>query len=127
VSFVVRMALREYNTEDDFRQSMARFGERLKRLADEDGFFVKDWTTGEKLDIQSKSVRRQYVQSLVDVKSNENVHNRACHNLWVYNFEVRQARQALMEGRFEPFVETRLANTRYKAAFEYAKSKRRKP
>jgi len=124
--YVVRMARREYKTEDEFRESMARFGKRLKRLADEEGFFVKDWTTGERLDIRSKSVLHQYVHSLVDIRSNENIHNRACHNLWVYNFEVRQARQALAEGRFEQFVENRLANTRYKKVFEYAKEKKQK-
>lgn len=124
--YVMRMARREYKTDDDFRQSITCFNDRLKRLADEEGFFVKDWNTGEKLDIHSKSVRRQYVQNLVDVRRNENIHNRACHNLWVYNWEVRQYRQALIEDRLEQFVESRLANTRYKRAFEYAKAKRRK-
>lgn len=122
--YVVRMARRDYKTSHDFRQSMARFGERLKYLADEEGFFVKDWDTGEILDLQSKDVRNQYIQSLVDEKSNENIHNRACHNLWVYNFEVRQARQAIAEGCFEQFVENRLKGTRYRRAFEYARGNR---
>jgi tRNA-guanine family transglycosylase len=124
--YIVRMARREYKTKKNFKESMSCFAERLKKLADEEEFFVKDWYTGEVLDLQSKTVRDQYVQSLVDIKSNENIHNRACHNLWVYNFEVRQTRQAIIENRFEQFVETRLANTRYKTAFEYAKSKKRK-
>jgi tRNA-guanine family transglycosylase len=122
--YVVRMARREYKTGKDFKESMDRFAERLRRLADEEGFFAKDWENGETLDLRSKSVVVQYVQSLVDVKSNENLHNRACHNLWVYNFEVRQARKALLEDRFEQFIETRLVNTRYRKAIEYAKAKR---
>jgi hypothetical protein len=117
------MARREYKTEDDFRNSMARFDERLKRLADEEEFDVKDWTTGERLDIQPKSICRQYVESLVDVKSNENIHNRACHNLWVYNFEVQQCRQAIAEERLEAFIAARLRDTRYAKAFEYAKQR----
>lgn len=59
--------------------------------------------------------------SLVDVSSNENIHNRGCHNLWVYNFEAQQARNAIISGNFDSFVEQRLANTRYYNAFSAAK------
>lgn len=119
--YVVRMARRDYRTDCDFKQSLACFSERLRMLADEEGFYVKDWVTGEILRLDSRDERDQYIRSLVDMRSNENVHNRACHNLWVYNFEVRKARQAITEGRFEELVASRLKDTRYRRAFEYAR------
>lgn len=122
----IRLSRQVYKNQSEFEVAKQRFVERLRQLHNEEGFFVKDWTTGEIIDLSSASVIEQYVESLVDVKSNENIHNRACHNLWVYNFEVRQARQAITEDRFEQFIEARLANTRYKAVFEYARERKRK-
>ncbi len=124
--YFVRLSRRVYKNQEDFEFAKQRFAKHLKRLHNEEGFFVKDWLTGEVIDLSSDTVIEQYVESLVDIKSNENIHNRACHNLWVYNFEVRRIRKAIVEDRFEQFIEARLANTRYKVAFEYAKEKKRK-
>lgn len=52
----------------------------------------------------------------VDCRSNENVHNRACHNLWVYNFEVKQYRTAVGEGHLIDHLKSRLNGTRYAKA-----------
>ncbi len=122
--YVVRMARREYRSTEAFNEAMNLFAERLRWLAETEGFFTKNWQTGEVLDLRSPSVCRQYVETLVDWQSNENVHNRACHNLWVYNFEVRRARQAMAEGRFEQFLESRLAHTRYYRALLAARTGR---
>jgi len=122
--YVMRMGKREFNDESKFRAAMTRFRARMAKLADEEGFSVKDWLTGTKLDLTDRATRVRYVESLVDLKSNEHVHNRACHNLWTYNFEVRQYRAAMQRGCLEDFLFSRLAATRYGSAFEHAKTLR---
>ena len=122
--YVMRMARREYKSDDAFKQAKFQFAERLKHLSDTEGFVVKDWNSGNILCLLSDADREQYVENLVDSNSNENIHNRACHNLWVYNYEMRKARQAISENRFEEFVEQRLTGTRYMKDFEYARSLR---
>ena len=87
---------------------------------------MKDWSTGRRLNILDREVRKTYVADLVDLVRNEHVHNRACHNLWVYNFEVKRFRQAAKGGRLEEFIESRLRGTRYSAAFAFAQSLRLK-
>lgn len=121
--YVVRMSKREYKSSKDFREKLRGFEERLLQLANEEGFTVKDWETGEELDLASNSVCSDYVRSLVDEKSNEHIHNRACHNLWSYNFEIRQYRRAIGEDRIEQFIASRLSNTRYAKSFTYAQQR----
>jgi len=127
--YVVRMGKKEYNDETKFREAMRKFRHRLKYIHEKEQYTVKDWNTGKLLDISDAASREQYVESLVDLKSNEHVHNRACHNLWTYNFEVRQYRDAMKRGVLDDFLKARLASTRYKAAFEHAMDlrKSRKP
>lgn len=114
--YVVRMGKREYSSGQKFSGAMRRFASRLETLAKNESFSVRDWHTGKELEITSKDVRKQYVRSLVDEDSNENVHNRACHNLWVFNFEVQQYRAAAMAGKLDDFVNNRVTGTRYEAA-----------
>ena len=118
--YVVRMGKKEHNDETKFRLAMRKFRLRLKRISEMEGFAVKDWATGRLLDISDATSRREYVDGLVDLVSNEHVHNRACHNLWTYNFEVRQYRKAQKKGLLDEFMKSRLSGTRYMAAFEYA-------
>jgi queuine/archaeosine tRNA-ribosyltransferase len=119
--YVLRMGKREYSSIQKFNGAMCRFANRLARLADEEDFAAKDWQTGTLLNLKDAVVRRQYVADLVDLSSNENVHNRACHNLWVYNFEVRSYREAACRGRLDHFIASRLRGTRYEPAFAHAK------
>lgn len=124
--YVVRMAEREYDDNESFQRSMTRFAQRLNSLIAEENFYVKDWVIGARLNLASERECLDYVDTLVDTHSNENVHNRACHNLWTYNFEVKQAKKAIQEDHFEEFVEKRLTNTRYKVPFEYAKENKKR-
>ena len=123
--YVTRMAMREYNTEARFNQAMQQFQNRLGILADEEGFTAKNWISGDVLDLTGAAARRQYVADLVDLVSNEHVHNRACHNLWSFNFEVRRYRAAQRKGLLDQFMEGRLRNSRYANAFEHARNLRR--
>lgn len=116
--YVMRMGRREYGDDRKFLDAMKNFSDRLARLANEEGFFVKNWTTGDNLDLTIPANRSHYVQNLVDLNTNENVHNRACHNLWSYNFEVRRCRAAASQGKLNEFLKSRLSNTRYASALE---------
>lgn len=122
--YVVRMGKREYKSDRKFHTAMRLFRRRMGDLANREGFAAKDWDTGSLLDLTDAATRRDYVDNLVDLNSNEHVHNRACHNLWTFNFEVRQYRAAAEAGRLEAFLTSRLTGTRYQAAFEYAKKLR---
>jgi queuine/archaeosine tRNA-ribosyltransferase len=122
--YVVRMGKREYRTPQHFSGAMRRFGNRMQALSDEEGFSVKNWTSGARVDLSKNGERRDYVDSLVDLVSNEHVHNRACHNLWVYNSEVRSYRRAERRGTLDHFIAKRLSGTRYEAAFAYAQTLR---
>jgi len=123
---VKRLANKEYKTPEAFDQAKRQFAEHIQRLHEQEGFYAKNWLTGEKLDFSSRAVIDDYVNDLSDTVSNEHIHNRACHNLWSYNFEVRQARKAIDQDRFEQFVESRLQNTKYFKAFDYARSRKKK-
>src|SRR6266446_5787241 len=103
--------------------TMDNSARQLANLSSVEGFFVKDWRTGEHLDSTSISVCEQYAHSLSDLKSNENIHNRACHNLWIYNSEIKRCREALQAGNLESFVAGRLENTRYKPALDLVKKR----
>ncbi len=119
--YVMRMAKREYMSENHFRQAMAQFRRRLAILAEQEGFTAKDWLSGGSIDLTQAAARQYYVHTLIDLKSNEHVHNRACHNLSSFNFEVRQYRRAKQEGLLDEFLESRLHDTRYAGAFQHAK------
>ncbi len=118
--YVMRMAKREYNSEERFRLAMKQFGDRLGVLANEEGFTAKNWISGAAIDLTKGAVRRSYVAGLVDLVKNEHVHNRACHNLWSFNFEVRRYRAALRAGELHGFLWSRLGQTRYASALERA-------
>jgi tRNA-guanine family transglycosylase len=118
--YVVRMGRKDYATWRAFRAALKRFADRLIKLAQDEGFYVKNWSNGERIDLTCSTSCEEYVQSLVDKQSNEHIHNRACHNLWVYNWEVRRYRQEQSNGKLQEFLSNRLLNTRYADAFRRA-------
>jgi tRNA-guanine family transglycosylase len=111
--YVRRMARREYASNKAFKASMGLFAARLKFLIEEDEFYVKDWTNGERLPLVSLGDCLDYTNDLIDVRSNENIHNRACHNLWVFNFEVKQLRKSMQNDKRDAFIRSRLRDTQY--------------
>jgi tRNA-guanine family transglycosylase len=112
--YVVRLANREHKTESGFKTVKNAFALRIKALHDTEGYCVKHWQTGEWVNVNCNGELNDYVDSLSDRQSNENLHNRACHNLWTYNFEARKAREAINKGEWGDFIRKRLLNTRYK-------------
>ncbi len=125
-SYAVRLARRDYATYARFRSAIKNFGETLMQLHKREGFTTKDWPTGEAISLDSLSDCEDYSATLTDLKSNENVHNRACHNLWVYNYEIRQFRQALRAKALDTFLEGRIAESRYGDVFRFLQQRRKK-
>ena len=118
-SYAVRLARRDYVTYRRFRKAIKGFAQQMHDLHTKEQFFVKDWQTGERIDLSSPSTCEDYAHSLTDLRSNENIHNRACHNLWVYNYEMRRYRSALREGTLEQFLTGRINGTRYERTLRW--------
>jgi len=118
---VVRLGPRDYKDVHSFKTAKKSFAERILKLAGDEGFFVCDWMRGVKMNCSQLSEALDYVDELVDHKSNENVHNRACHNLWVFNWEANQYRDSIARGGEITFVQSRIQGTRYEGALEKLK------
>jgi hypothetical protein len=115
--YAVRLARRGYASYRGFRAAIKSFAAKLLQLHTRELFPVKNWKNCELVALDSLSVCEDYAHTLIDLRSNENVHNRACHNLWVYNYEIERYRRAREAGAVEQFLESRMAGTRYDAAF----------
>jgi hypothetical protein len=96
------------------------FAQRLLQLIDEENFAVKDWDTGTSWPISNEQEAMAYLDYLEDRDGFNHIHRRACHNLYAFNFEARQVRQAMAEGKVETFIQNRMQSTLYRRAFEYA-------
>ncbi|MBI4671806.1 MAG: hypothetical protein HY741_09090 [Chloroflexi bacterium] len=119
---IIRLATRERAANPyQYQKRLSKMKELIFRLYDEEDFFVKDWETGEILDNPNEDDLDQYIATMTDRKGHRHLHNRACHNLWVFNFEAKRARAEIEKGRFEEFVDSRLKNTKYYKAFLCAK------
>ncbi|MFB3918344.1 MAG: hypothetical protein ACE14M_16560 [Terriglobales bacterium] len=122
-SYAVRLARRDYSTYSQFRTAIRRFARKLWGLHDSERFYVKDWLTGHQIALESPSVCEDYARTLIDLKSNENIHSRACHNLWVYNYELARYRAAVENGTLETFLRDRVSGTRYERTFQWLQKK----
>ncbi len=123
-SYAVRLARRDYATYSAFRAAIRRFARKLRDLHDTEQFYVKDWISGRRIDPDSESVAEDYAHGLTDLKSNENLHNRACHNLWVYNYELARYRSATKADTLKSFLEERVSRTRYERTFKWLQDRR---
>jgi len=121
--YAVRLARRGYDTSRAFRAAIKKLGTKLRELHTQESFSVKNWANGHLLALDSLSVCEDYAHSLTDLKSNENLHNRACHNLWVYNYEIERYRNAGASRTIERFLENRMVGTRYDTAFKLLKQR----
>lgn len=124
---IVRLATRERAANPyRYRKRIRELKALILKLYEKEGFHVKDWTSGEVLRNPNDSDLDQYIADLTDRRGNPHIHNRACHNLWVFNFEAKRARQEIACGNFEGFIEGRLKGTKYYDAFLHAKERKRK-
>ena len=57
---------------------------------------------------------------LLGPKAQSNFENRAIHNAWTYQNEIKECRKAIKDYRFEEFIRSRLKNSLMKSMFKYA-------
>lgn len=120
---IVRLATRERAANPyQYRKRLAEIKQLIFKLYDEENFYVKDWETGATLENPNEDDLDQYIANMTDRKGHRHLHNRACHNLWVFNFEAERARAEIQKGTFDAFVDSRLKDTKYYKAFLHARA-----
>ena len=103
-----------------YKKIQCAFAQHLLRLIQEEKFTVKDWDTGERWNISNENDALAYIDYLEDRDEKNHIHRRACHNLYTFNFEASRVRQEKKAGKLETFIDSRMKNTVYRKAFEYA-------
>ena len=103
-----------------YKKIQCAFAQHLLRLIQEEKFTVKDWDTGERWNISNEKDALAYIDYLEDRGGKNHIHRRACHNLYTFNFEASRVRQEKKAGKLETFIDSRMKNTVYRKAFEYA-------
>ena len=103
-----------------YERTRHAFAQHLLKLIHDEDFAVKNWNTGEKQNISNESEALVYISYLEDRDGENNVHRRACHNLYALNFEASRVRQEKDADRLETFIRSRMKNTIYRRVFEYA-------
>ena len=107
-----------------YEQTRRAFAAHLLHLINKEEFVVKDWDKklGQVRSICNEQEALAYLDDLEDKDGKNNIHRRACHNLYAFNFEANRVRQEMKQGvsALETFIESRMKSTIYKKTFEYA-------
>lgn len=123
---IVRLATRERAANPyRYRKRLQELKALILKLYEEEGFILKDWASGEILRDPNDDDLSQYIAELTDQRGSHRIHNRAFHNLWVFNFEAKRARMEKARGKFEEFIESRLKMSKYYDAFLYARKRKK--
>ena len=122
--YITRLSYQE-RLKDSQKYETVRnqFAEHLLQLVD-DGFCVNGWDTEEAWPISSHADAHKYVDYLEDQDGINQIHARACHNLYSSNFEAEVYRNILAHGNIEDFIRNRVKKTAYSKVFEYAVSQK---
>ena len=115
--FSPREAEKDRAKYDRTRRDFAR---HLLKLNKEEGFRVLNWDTKEPWQISNVHDVLPYLTYLEDCNGKNNIHQRACHNLYALNFEAGRVRKEMAAGRLKDFIRNRMENTIYRNVFEYA-------
>ena len=107
-----------------YEQTRCTFAQHLLQLISNEGFIIKYWDdqSRETRPIGNEQEALAYLDDLEDQDGKNNIHRRACHNLYAFNFEANQVRQKMKKGAnsLETFIESRMKSTIYKKTFEHA-------
>ena len=121
-----RFSSREKEKDSDkYERKCHEFADRLLELIDEEGFAVKDWDKEKDWKIRNKDEALSYLDYLEHKDGEQHIHRRACHNLYVFNFEAKRVRQEKKKGvrAFETFIEGRMKSPIYRKTFKHAVEK----
>jgi len=123
--YMTRLSEREAQNNPKYAKLRKRFADHLLGLCQREKFAVKNWDTGHLWPIDNRREALKYLDFLMDRDGVNNIHRRACHNLYSMNFEAERVRWVKTHGQsvFEDFVQSRLHSTLYKQVFEHAKNK----
>ena len=103
-----------------YERTRNAFAQHLLQLIQEEEFNMKNWGTGKDRNISNEKDALAYIDYLEDRGRKNHIHRRACHNLYTFNFEASRVRQEKKAGKLETFIDSRMKNTVYRKAFEYA-------
>ena len=108
-----------------YERNCHAFADRLLELRNTEEFAVKDWDKEEDWEIRDKDDALSYLDYLEHQEGEKNIHRRACHNLYAFNFEAKRVRQEKKKGirALETFIEGRMKSPAYQKAFAYATDK----
>ena len=108
-----------------YERSRHAFADRLLELRNTEEFAVKDWDKEEDWEIRDKDDALSYLDYLEHQEGEKNIHRRACHNLYAFNFEAKRVRQEKKKGirALETFIAGRMKSPVYQKAFAYATDK----
>ncbi len=124
--YITRLSYKEHQKDSEkYTAARNRFAEHLLHLV-EHNYCVRDWISGEPWIITTHRDALSYVDYLEDQQDLNRVHQRACHNLYSFNFEARSYREELINGNVEDFIRKRVAKTKYSKVFEYAVQQKHK-
>ena len=103
-----------------YERTRSAFAQHLLQLIQEEEFNVKNWGIAKERNISNEKDALAYIDYLEDRGRKNHIHRRACHNLYTFNFEASRVRQEKKAGKLETFIDSRMENTVYRKAFEYA-------
>ena len=103
-----------------YEQTRQAFAQRLLQLTADEGFSVKNWDVNEDWPISNLRDALGYLDYLEAREGKTQLHGRACHNLYTFNFEANRVRQEIKAGNLETFIKSRMKSTVYRRTFDYA-------
>lgn len=103
-----------------YEQTRLAFAQRLLQLTMDEEFSVRNWDTDEDWSIRNMHDALSYLDYLEDREGKNQIHGRACHNLYTFNFEANRVRQEMKKGKLDTFIRSRMKSTVYRRTFDYA-------
>lgn len=103
-----------------YEQTRLAFAQRLLQLTMDEEFSVRNWDTDEDWPIRNMQDALSYLDYLEDREGKNQIHGRACHNLYTFNFEANRVRQEMKKGKLDTFIRSRMKSTVYRRTFDYA-------
>lgn len=120
--YLTRFSERESEKRIEYEKIKGAFVDQILSLVNSENLEIKNWDTGDDWETKSEKDIFEYVNFLTDKPGENNIHRRACHNLYVFNFEAERINKILSHSmlEFEQFISQRLNNTIYRKVLEYA-------